>query len=65
MKGVEEVMVVVFLSGHARRAGSGALKEFLLFLPSILDPRKLKGVKTKGGVWFGASPTVNIFPTHH
>lgn len=41
MKGVEEVMVVVFLSGHARRAGSGALKEFLLFLPSILDPRKL------------------------
>lgn len=61
MEGVEEVMVVVFLSGHARRAG----KEFLLFLPSILDPRKLKGVKTKGGVWFGASPTENIFPTHH
>lgn len=35
MEGVEEEMVVAILSGHAGWAGSGALKAFLLFLPSI------------------------------
>lgn len=30
------------------------------FLPSLI-PRELKGVKTKGAVWFGANPKVNTF----
>lgn len=38
MGGVEEEVVVI-LSGHAGWGGGGALKFFLLFLPSILDPR--------------------------
>ena len=54
--GVEEEVVVVILSGHAGQgAGGGSLKAVLLFLPSILDPRQLKGVKMKGGVWFEAA----------
>lgn len=38
-------------------------KVFLLFLPFILDPRELKGVKTKGGVWFRGSPIAPPNPT--
>lgn len=36
---MEEEVVVVILSGHAGWGGGGALKVFLPFLPSILDPR--------------------------
>lgn len=41
-------MVVVILSGHAGWGGGGALKFVLVFLPSILDPRKLKRCQNEG-----------------
>lgn len=38
-KGEGDVVVVAILSGHAGWGGGVALKLFLVFLPSFLDPR--------------------------
>lgn len=45
---------------HGGRSGCGG-KSIFSFRPSVIHV-SWKGVKTKGGVWFRGSPTVNTFP---
>lgn len=70
--GVEEevvvVVVVVIQAGHAGWGGSGALRFILLFLPSILDSRKLKRCQNEGWSLVSRQPNSEPLPPplpHH